>query len=323
MKEDETTKSESASQIASLQSDLSKRSFESAALSAKLASDEAALKTTGDSGAKAQALAADLEKARGDLASTRGQLAQALKGGEDARADASSRAAALEQANARLSGENGALQDKLVKAEEAGLAARVAAERTSGDAGAKAQALAAELEKTNHDLDTAHGLLAQALRNSQAAKAQYEAEDAAKSAELASARQAAEAASASADGAAKAQALAAQLDQAKIQSMDLQSRLQKAEGEIAELQPLLLKARHMPVTTSLEKVHGGRSFTLHINNLNVQPLSVNVSITGPDKARSQTNIIGASATLNVEKLAPGETVVIASDGFDPVTLTAE
>jgi len=117
--------------------------------------------------------------------------------------------------------------------------------------------------------------------------------------------------------------LLTQLDQAKIQSMDLQSRLQKAEGEIAELQPLLLKARHMPVTTSLEKVHGGRSFTLHINNLNVQPLSVNVSITGPDKARSQTNIIGASATLNVEKLAPGETVVIASDGFDPVTLTAE
>ena len=105
----------------------------------------------------------------------------------------------------------------------------MAAERTSGDAGAKAQALAAELEKTNHDLDTAHGLLAQALRNSQAAKAQYEAEDAAKSAELASARQAAEAASASADGAAKAQALAAQLDQAKTDLAATRAQLADAQ----------------------------------------------------------------------------------------------
>ena len=74
-----------------------------------------------------------------------------------------------------------------------------------------------------------------------------------------------------------------QLDQAKIQSMDLQARLQTAENDVAQLQPLLLKARHMPVTTSFEKVHGGRRFTLQIKNLYLQPLNVTVTVTGSGK----------------------------------------
>jgi septal ring factor EnvC (AmiA/AmiB activator) len=117
--------------------------------------------------------------------------------------------------------------------------------------------------------------------------------------------------------------LLTQLDQAKIQTMDLQSRLQKAEGDLAQLQPMLLKARHMPVTTSLEKVHGGRNFTLHINNLYLQPLNLTIAITGAGKTRSQSNIVGAGATLDVEKVAAGETAVISSDGYDPVNVTAQ
>ena len=79
----------------------------------------------------------------------------------------------------------------------------------------------------------------------------------------------------------------------------------------------------MPVTTSFEKIHGGRSFTLHISNLYLQPLSVDISITGPEKTRSQSNVIGGGGTLAVEKLAAGENVVIASDGYDPVNLTVQ
>ena len=79
----------------------------------------------------------------------------------------------------------------------------------------------------------------------------------------------------------------------------------------------------MPVTTSLEKVQGGRSFTLHINNLYLQPVSVDISITGADKARSQHSIIGSGATQNVEKLAAGESVSITSEGYDPVKLTVQ
>jgi uncharacterized phage infection (PIP) family protein YhgE len=117
--------------------------------------------------------------------------------------------------------------------------------------------------------------------------------------------------------------LLTQLDQAKILSLDLESRLQTAERDITELQPLLLKARHMPVTTSFEKLHGSGSFTLHINNLYLQPVNVDITTNGTDKTRSQSSIIGGGATLNVDKLAAGESIVIASAGFDPVNLTVQ
>jgi multidrug efflux pump subunit AcrA (membrane-fusion protein) len=117
--------------------------------------------------------------------------------------------------------------------------------------------------------------------------------------------------------------LLTQLDQAKIQSMDMQQRLQKAEADVAQLQPMLLKTRQMPVTTSFEKEHWGRGVTLHVNNLNQQPLSVNITISSQGKTRSQSNVIGAAATLNVEKLATGDTVDIASDGYDTTHLTVQ
>jgi hypothetical protein len=102
--------------------------------------------------------------------------------------------------------------------------------------------------------------------------------------------------------------------------MDTNSKLQTAEHDLAQLQPLLLKARHMPVTTSLERANGGQSFTLHISSVSLQPVSVNIAVTGNEKARSQTNVIGAGATLDVKKLAAGDNVVIASEGYDSVNV---
>jgi len=116
--------------------------------------------------------------------------------------------------------------------------------------------------------------------------------------------------------------LLTQLDQAKIQSMDMQQRLQKAEADVAQLQPMLLKARHMPVRTSFEKTHGDH-LTLHVSNLDQQPVTVNVTIADAGKTRSQSNVIGAGATLNVEKLAAGDDVTVASDGYEPLKLTAQ
>jgi LysM repeat protein len=52
------------------------------------------------------------------------------------------------------------------------------------------QALEAEVEKNNHDIDVAHYLLTRALRNAAEAKAGYESQEAARNAELASLRQA-------------------------------------------------------------------------------------------------------------------------------------
>jgi septal ring factor EnvC (AmiA/AmiB activator) len=121
--------------------------------------------------------------------------------------------------------------------------------------------------------------------------------------------------------AAGSQQLLTQLDQAKIQAMDQDSKLQKAQADIAALQPMLLKVRHMPVTTSLEAAHWGKGATLRINNLDQQPLNVSVTVSGQGSPRSQSNVIGAGATLNVDKLAAGDNVVVASEGYDPISLT--
>jgi uncharacterized protein YhaN len=125
--------------------------------------------------------------------------------------------------------------------------------------------------------------------------------------------------------------LLAQLDEAKARSTDLQAQLQKARSDIDQLQPVVEKARHMPIKTSFEAVHGGpfsiggsaHSFTLHVNNLYLEPLSVNVTISNAAGNRSHSSIIGAGATLNIEKLAAGDSVVIASEGYDSVSVTAE
>jgi septal ring factor EnvC (AmiA/AmiB activator) len=118
--------------------------------------------------------------------------------------------------------------------------------------------------------------------------------------------------------------LLTQLDQAKIQSMDMQARLQKAEADISQLQPMLLKTRHMPVTTSFEKEHWGRGITLHVNNLTQQPLGVDITVNSRgNPPRAQAHVIGPAGTLNIDKLLAGDSVVVSSDGYDTLNLTAQ
>jgi chromosome segregation ATPase len=117
--------------------------------------------------------------------------------------------------------------------------------------------------------------------------------------------------------------LQAQLAQTKVQSVDLQARLTKAESDKAEAQALAQQAKQMPVKTALENAKGGRSYTLHLNNLQPDLLSVDVAITGANKPRSQHIVIAGGGTQNVEKLAAGENITITSQGYDPVKLTAQ
>ncbi len=122
--------------------------------------------------------------------------------------------------------------------------------------------------------------------------------------------------------------LAGQLEQAKNLSADLQAKLQKSEGYITEVHPLLVRARHLPIRTSLEKVHGspfelvnGRSsFTLHINNLFLEPLEVDLTIIHGERNVSQSNTIAGGATLALEKLASGDKVTIGGDRYEPVNV---
>ena len=117
--------------------------------------------------------------------------------------------------------------------------------------------------------------------------------------------------------------LLSQINQDKIQVNDLQTRLQKAESDIAQLQPLLLKARHMPITTSFEHSHEAGDFTLHIKNLYLQPTSVHLTIAGNGRSRSQSNVIGSGGTLDVGRIPAGDAVTISSEGYDPITVSPQ
>jgi len=125
----------------------------------------------------------------------------------------------------------------------------------------------------------------------------------------------------------RSQALA-QLDQAKTQATDLETRLQKSESHLAQVQPQIVRGRRLPIRTWIEKVRGsafqlvnGRtSFTLHINNLYLEPVSIDLTITSGDRTITQTNTIGGGVTLNLERLAPGDKVSIGGEGYDTVNV---
>jgi hypothetical protein len=132
-------------------------------------------------------------------------------------------------------------------------------------------------------------------------------------------------------GAAKAQlagasqetsTLRTQLDQAKAQSAGLQDQLSRAQGDLARLHPLIVQARRLPLTIAFEKSFWDQGFTLHITNPGTESLNLRIAISGADRTRAQMAVIEGGATLNVPSLPAGEKVVIASEGFDPLDLTA-
>ena len=162
-KNSDAAKADSDSRITALQADLAKRSSDSEALSAKLAVDEAALKSAGDSGAQAQAAAANLSKAKADLATANAQLADAAKSADAAKANSAARIASLQSDLSKRSSDADALSAKLA-ADETAL-------RSAADSGAKLQELASELAQAKGDLASANTQLAEAAKSADAAKA--------------------------------------------------------------------------------------------------------------------------------------------------------
>ncbi len=114
--------------------------------------------------------------------------------------------------------------------------------------------------------------------------------------------------------------LRTELDNAKNQNADLQSRLDNAEKAVAK--GPAAEAHPVPVTTAFKKAFFGSDVTLQVKNQNPGPLAVNVAITGHE-SRTQPATIEAGGTLNVEKLAAGDKVVISSYGYGPVNVTVQ
>ncbi len=113
------------------------------------------------------------------------------------------------------------------------------------------------------------------------------------------------------------------LDQARSQAESLKSQLAKAQGDLAKLQPLAVKARAMPVVTTLEKNYWERAFTLHVKNMNPDPLQVSITVFGPGKPSAKSVTVEGGGLLNVENLAAGAKVVIESAGYDTLSVTAQ
>jgi len=115
-----------------------------------------------------------------------------------------------------------------------------------------------------------------------------------------------------------------ELDQAKGQNGDLMAQLARAQGDIAKLQPLAVKARFLPVSVTFEKPSfWSNEFTMHVRNMNPDPLKVNITIGGSRKAPSASATIEGDGTINIANLPAGAKVVIASEGYDPANLTVQ
>jgi hypothetical protein len=114
----------------------------------------------------------------------------------------------------------------------------------------------------------------------------------------------------------------AQLEQTKTQAAAAQAQLVKAQGDLTRLHPLLVEARQLPLTAVFEKSFWDQGFALHLSNSGTAPLKLTIRITGQNKPRAEMAEIEGGETLNLGRLPAGEHVVIASDGFDPLNLTA-
>ena len=113
-----------------------------------------------------------------------------------------------------------------------------------------------------------------------------------------------------------------QLDEARTLAADSHAQLEKAQADLARVHPLVVQAGQLPLTTSFEKSFWDQGFTLHIGNPGPAALTLKITISGPNGTRAQAAAIESRASLSVPGLPPGEKVVIESEGFDPLSLTA-
>jgi len=111
------------------------------------------------------------------------------------------------------------------------------------------------------------------------------------------------------------------LDASKAQAADLQSQLDKAQSPQAAASQASVMAA-LPVTTAFEKGFFSSTYTLHIKNTNSGPLNVTITINGSQNTPPITTTIKAGDTYDVSKLAAGSALIVTSDGFSPLNLTA-
>ncbi len=114
---------------------------------------------------------------------------------------------------------------------------------------------------------------------------------------------------------------------ARKEAADAKGQLAKAMEDMAKLQPAATVAtaapvRPLPMSTEFKKGFFSSTLTLQIRNTGSNPLKLNLGITGSDKTPSTYATVEAGDSYKLEGLAPGAQIVVSSEGYEPVTLTA-
>jgi hypothetical protein len=100
-----------------------------------------------------------------------------------------------------------------------------------------------------------------------------------------------------------------------------QEKIKSLEQEISQLKPLADKARQLPITTSLDRHAANAGYNLLIQNQAKTPLRLAITVTANGRSKNLSPVVDGDHRFTVTGLAPGDTVSIVSDGYDPMNLT--
>lgn len=115
-----------------------------------------------------------------------------------------------------------------------------------------------------------------------------------------------------------------QLDQQKSENSELKSKLADAQANVEKAQPPAAAAAKqqeaVPVSATFEKAFFGSHYTLHMKDVGHDALDVTVSVDGSARPASK---IQPGSTTEVGDLKDGQTVMISSEGYQPLSLTVK
>ena len=100
----------------------------------------------------------------------------------------------------------------------------------------------------------------------------------------------------------------------------LTSQLEDSQKEISELQPLADKARTLPVRLSINRHALNAGYNVLAFNLSRQSLRFEFTVNG---SKHFNTVIDGGRFFIVKALASGDMLTVASDGYDPKTVTIQ
>ena len=120
-------------------------------------------------------------------------------------------------------------------------------------------------------------------------------------------------------------------DQNKGKSTNGQPAPEKTGTEVAAARPSIPRPIHMPIKTKWGRTprwdYEGSSvkgiFVLHITSLWPDPLKIKITVSREDKTSIRSVTLAGASTMTLVNLSVGDKIVIDSEGYDSIRLTAD